>query len=559
MTTSSPEKDGINTLLDYFGLSTYEKQLRETGIDSIEIIFELEDEDIDDTINDINMKQSDIKTFKHAIHSIKNGTFKPSERVRVIYHKKIKYVKCNNINKRENSKTIMCVGESGAGKTTVINSICNYLYNVKYNDTFRYKLIDEDRNKKDNTQSQTSHINQYYFEYLAPINGSLTIIDTPGLGDTSGEDMDLKIQTQLQTFFRETKSIDAIYFIVKATETRLDKKQSYIFQTYTKLLTDVFGVNIKDNIFIIFTFHDDSNPSASALIKKLNIKYKSSFEMNNTGFGLLNNQTKSVQKLFFDNGMKQFKSMFDALLTTKRISIITNNIDIQQEIHNINSEQAKLEEEIYMALNKIKELEQETIYTFEAAILKPLNRVIAWGLIFGSVGINYFCVFNSKWYAHEMRINCPENEKIINIRLYDRYKHSGSTNSKKIIEGGTCAKITYQSNSTALGFDGHGELTYIRHNVLRKYRIKHKQNEKKRNRNRDRLKLLESKLRKLGDNPHKNSLFNNYIIESTQSEINLLKSDVQLCKEFIEVKEFNLTLPAFIALFFVVVMLYSLV
>jgi len=35
------------------------------------------------------------------------------------------------------------VGSSGAGKTTLIDSIANYFLGVEFYDNFRYKLIDE--------------------------------------------------------------------------------------------------------------------------------------------------------------------------------------------------------------------------------------------------------------------------------------------------------------------------------------------------------------------------------------------------------------------------------
>ncbi len=67
------------------------------------------------------------------------------------------------------------IGESG---------VCNYLYNIKYTNKFRYKLIDENENKMDATQSQTQNINTYYLHQLPAIHGSLTIVDTPGFADT---------------------------------------------------------------------------------------------------------------------------------------------------------------------------------------------------------------------------------------------------------------------------------------------------------------------------------------------------------------------------------------
>lgn len=46
-------------------------------------------------------------------------------------------------------KTILIVGETGAGKTTMLNAMLNYCEGIKYNDTFRYELVNERQLKLD--------------------------------------------------------------------------------------------------------------------------------------------------------------------------------------------------------------------------------------------------------------------------------------------------------------------------------------------------------------------------------------------------------------------------
>eukprot|EP01084_Bolivina_argentea_P070734 128628_1 len=167
--------DEIDIFLEYFGLSSYDNELRSSGLENLQIICELQEDDINDIINDINIKKRDIEKFKNGINSVKNGTYNPNKieeydnnkQETEFKYKKIEYNNNNNININDdddikNNKTIIFIGESGVGKTTVINSMCNYLYNVKYNDTFRYKLIYEIENEENKTQSQTQKINKYY-------------------------------------------------------------------------------------------------------------------------------------------------------------------------------------------------------------------------------------------------------------------------------------------------------------------------------------------------------------------------------------------------------------
>ena len=80
-------------------------------------------------------------------------------------------------------KNIIVIGETGSGKTTLINSFINFLMNIKLTDDFRYVLIDEGQNQNQK-ESQTSNINSYY---ILPENKDfppIKIIDTPGFGDT---------------------------------------------------------------------------------------------------------------------------------------------------------------------------------------------------------------------------------------------------------------------------------------------------------------------------------------------------------------------------------------
>ena len=54
---------------------------------------------------------------------------------------------------RESERTIMLVGATGTGKSTLVDGIVNYVLGVNFDDTFRFTLVDlesEEKSKVDN-------------------------------------------------------------------------------------------------------------------------------------------------------------------------------------------------------------------------------------------------------------------------------------------------------------------------------------------------------------------------------------------------------------------------
>merc|ERR1719319_569201 len=105
-------------------------------------------------------------------------------------------------------RTVMFIGQTGAGKTTLIQSMINYLFKVGYDEPFRFNLINEDADAEVDTankgKSQTVAISQYHVHNLpARPKFGLTIVDSPGFGDTSGPTQDLAIRRMFREFFEK--------------------------------------------------------------------------------------------------------------------------------------------------------------------------------------------------------------------------------------------------------------------------------------------------------------------------------------------------------------------
>ena len=141
------------------------------------------------------------------------------------------------------------MGQTGAGKTTFVNALVNFILGIDYNDKFRYVIVDErdliaERTKRKQeaissggehiariaqVHSMTSTVNIYHLPHdqiKVPIafnnmNCCLNIIDTPGFGDTRGEEWDKKIGYMIQSTLLKLSTLDYLVLVVKATENRL--------------------------------------------------------------------------------------------------------------------------------------------------------------------------------------------------------------------------------------------------------------------------------------------------------------------------------------------------
>ncbi|KAF4114329.1 uncharacterized protein LOC131539380 [Onychostoma macrolepis] len=185
---------------------------------------------------------------------------------------KVRKWTCGKKDTSKQNKIVLLVGETGAGKTTLINAMVNYLLKVKFEEEIWYEITEEEE-AGDQSESQTSEITMYeVYSVESPI--SLTIIDTPGYGDTRGLEKDLEVAANLATLFQSSagvREVDAVCFVIQASKNRLSDRQHYIISSILSL----FGKDIMNNIVFLITHSDGMAPkNVLSAINKVKIPCK---------------------------------------------------------------------------------------------------------------------------------------------------------------------------------------------------------------------------------------------------------------------------------------------
>lgn len=159
------------------------------------------------------------------------------------------------------NKTILLVGETGTGKTTLVNSLVSYLLGVTKEHWFKTSEETDGYQTKCQTQLTIYEV----FIKTSPISWS--IIETPGYGSTQHIVIIKRLLTLLESY-DETPSIDAIVFVVKATLNRLDNRQLYIFDAAQSL----FARDVRKNIVVFITHAGErTHHNVLTAIQKANV------------------------------------------------------------------------------------------------------------------------------------------------------------------------------------------------------------------------------------------------------------------------------------------------
>ncbi|XP_053873650.1 LOW QUALITY PROTEIN: uncharacterized protein LOC128831363 [Malaclemys terrapin pileata] len=266
------------------------------------------------------------------------------------------------------NKVIMVLGETGSGKTTLINGMINYVLGVQWKDKFRFKLIYETTNRSQ-AESQTSEVTAYEVSHKKgfKVPYSLTIIDTPGFGDPRGIEQDKAITRQIQEFFSTRGAIDhidAVCVVVQASLARLTHSQKYVFDS----VLSIFGKDIKDNIQILITFGDGQTPPVLEAIKTADVPCAKDakgnpihFKFNNSTLFACNagadEGSFNFDEMFWKMGAMSMKTFFESLVKLETRSL-TLTQEVLREQKELETAVEGLQPQIKAGLVKLEELRQ---------------------------------------------------------------------------------------------------------------------------------------------------------------------------------------------------------
>ena len=192
---------------------------------------------------------------------------------------------------------------------------------------------------------------------------TLTVVDTPGFGDTRGIEQDKAITERIHTFFNRKGSngidhIDAISFVVPAGNARLTPTQQYIFD---KILS-MFGKDIEENICAFFTFADGQKPKAMSAMKTAGILKKDSkyFKFNNSALFADNceDDEDNFDEMMWNMGIKSFEKFFANLAVLKPKSLLLTQ-QVLDERAQLEVKVGNLREKVSVGVDTLSKIEEE--------------------------------------------------------------------------------------------------------------------------------------------------------------------------------------------------------
>ena len=254
-------------------------------------------------------------------------------------------------------KVLLLVGTTGAGKTSLVNAMANYIMGVDWEDEYRFKLISEET-AHDQTKSQTKCTAYTFLKQKgSPLPYSLTVIDTPGFGNTRERDGEIFQQIKELLTAQGDEGIDQLHgigFVTQAPQTRLTPTQRYVFDA----ILSVFGKDVADNIFLMVTFADGKQPPVLEAARTAGVPFKHFFMFDNSALFASDQANDELDKMFWKMGRKSFHDFFHRFVKAK--TSLQQAREVLKERECLETAMKGLQPQIQAGLATIDELKQKS-------------------------------------------------------------------------------------------------------------------------------------------------------------------------------------------------------
>lgn len=225
------------------------------------------------------------------------------------------------------TKCVLLLGETGAGKTTFVNAVLNYLFGVNFDDPFRLQVKEEVDDDRMETESQTDLITAYTIYYKEGMKHSqnFVLIDTPGLGDTRGARQQDDTRSRLEAFLTSDFGIDDLHcvgLVAKGNTNRDFESQKSILGDISSLLGD----NVPEITCIFATFAVEK-PTVDAVVRNAGVPFRSMFHFDNGIFfaprvtSTCSQRHHTILALRWDDMKEQYDTFFSALISAPSVNI----------------------------------------------------------------------------------------------------------------------------------------------------------------------------------------------------------------------------------------------
>ncbi|CAF1458943.1 unnamed protein product [Rotaria sordida] len=227
---------------------------------------------------------------------------------------------------------ILLISETGAGKSTFINYLCNYFHkgnlnNLKIAIPCKYHSISTEEfshnefNINDNTQSKTNYCTQYIFTDIST-NKQYLFLDTPGFSDTRSIEQNQINMNKIIDTITQLDNLTSIIFVVNGSMSRLTTNFRYAINCLNSNIPNI----ILENVIVILTNVKKYESSFDLKVLNLHGKIYPFYMQNGAFVSDPKTWTKSIRnELQYDwnHSMNQIKLILETIDSFKQISIDT--------------------------------------------------------------------------------------------------------------------------------------------------------------------------------------------------------------------------------------------